>query len=40
LLHNFTQQGETFMPAIDPFEAERKALQSLMGENRFFIPDL
>jgi len=28
------------MPAIDPFEAERKALQSLMGENRFFIPDL
>jgi len=28
------------MPAIDPFEAERKALTSLMGENRFFIPDL
>jgi len=28
------------VPAIDPFEAERKSLASLMGENTFFIPDL
>lgn len=28
------------MPGVDPFKAERKALQSLMGENAFYIPSL